>query len=723
MGNLWLNRVLNKGRSLLSGSRDGSRRGRTRRGRRRGAGSSADSAGRWSVDLTPPQDRDVTSPSNGATDGAGGVSDLEVEVLNKALPEYEILSVLDCGGQGTVYRATQRSTGRTVALKVLHHEPGGSGRREQRFAREVEIVARLSHPHVVTIFDSGVAAGRPYLSMELIDGMGVDDYVLLNRPSVRQCVELFEKICRAVASVHQHGVIHRDLKPSNILVDLEGQPHILDFGLAKCFDDEPGQMSLSVAGQVVGTLPFASPEQVNAKNGGVDTRTDIHALGVILHLLLTGEMPYPVDGPREELAKNIATCVPARLERRATDPNDAGAVGAIPGDLSHVVLKALAKDKENRYQSADALADDLRRYLNGDVIAARGDGFKYLVRVAWRKYRVHSMVAAAFVLLLAGSAVSMGYMWRRSDRIASEATASLEMGRNARRGGVARDQRRIDDAIRFNTEIIELFNKISNPGVDNFRSLYDAHHDLSQMYLDQPGKESLAQFHCDEAVRISRLLAQRYPEETESLRLVGYSTRLSGRLALRAEAWPSARLKLEESIRTFESLPRTGSSVDDGPLDFEAAHSKQFLGLTLGRSGNRSEAIKIFREVCHSMAPICSNYPSSMDFRIELARTESMLAVELMRERTPEADDEAMKLFAAAEARLREAVGNGMAKPRILAIQDLLKAIEDNKSKILRRIEKRKSKAISNLSDQSSPSGMSTGSSSSSSIGAGSSDR
>lgn len=723
MGNLWLNRVLSKGKSILSGSRDGTRRNRTRRGRRRGAGSSADSMGRWDVNLNAPPIRDDAAPSKTPTDFASGTDDLEVEVLNKALPEYEILAVLDHGGQGTVYRATQRSTGRTVALKVLHHEPGGSSRREQRFAREVEIVARLSHPHVVKIFDSGVAAGRPYLSMELIDGMSVDDFVLLNRPSVRQCVELFEKICRAVASVHQHGVIHRDLKPDNILVDLEGQPHILDFGLAKCFDDEPGQMSVSVAGQVVGTLPFASPEQVNEKNSGVDTRTDIHALGVILHLLLTGEMPYPVDGTREELARNISTRVPARLERRATDPNDAGAVGAISSDLSHVVLKALAKDKENRYQSADALADDLRRYLDGDVIAARGDGIAYLVRVAWRKYRVHSMVAAAFVLLLAGSAVSMGYLWRRSDRIAREATASLEMGRNAKWGSIARDQRNIAMAIQYNQEIIDLFSKISDPSLDVYRSFYKAHHELTQIYLDFGGKKDQIEFHCSEAVRVSKLIASLFPQEAESQRLVGYSTRLSGRVALRSDRFTRAISDFRESMSAFELVPRSGSPEIDDPLDYEVQFSKQFLGRSLKKAGQRIEAIEVFRQVRNSMAPICANYPNSIDFQIELARTESMLAVELMLQKMPAADEEALELLIAAERRLNNAIAIGIAKPRLSATQELLTPIMENKPIVISRIEKRTKASNQAQLESSSPSGISTGSSSSSSIGSSSSDR
>ena len=605
---------------LLSGSRDGHEQIRARRPKVRSAGSSGDPAEQLGVDSIVADGSDVCNDGALAQESVPAV-DFEATLLNQALPTYEILGTLDRGGQGIVYRALQRSTGRVVALKVLHADPGTSRRREQRFAREVELVSRLRHPHVVTIFDSGVAAGRPYLSMELIDGLSIDDYVLVNSPTVRECVVLFEKICRAVASVHQRGVIHRDLKPSNIRVDLEGEPHILDFGLAKCADDEEGQLSLSVAGQVVGTLPFLSPEQITGDDGGVDIRTDIYALGVILHLLLIGEMPYPIDGPRPEVANNIVRRVPGRLDRRGFGDGAAGAIGPISIDLSHIVLKALAKEKDRRYQSADALADDLRRYLDGDAIAARGDGFMYFVRVALRKYRVHSMVAGAFVLLLAVSAITMGVMWQRSDRIARDATNSLAMGRNVRLGGLARDEGRVTAAIELCNEIIKIYSTIKYPTVDDHRSLYSAHHDLAQVYM-QTGEIEPCKLHCETAMSIASSLAEANKGVADYQKMLGLANRLMGRYALVEGDHETAQSFFEKSIASLASLPKSGVAMNDAPLDYETLLSQQYLAQVFLKRKIYDQALTLFESVQEGLIEVRKSYPKSNDYLIALFRNE-----------------------------------------------------------------------------------------------------
>ncbi|HUN80982.1 MAG TPA: serine/threonine-protein kinase, partial [Phycisphaerae bacterium] len=206
------------------------------------------------------------------------------------VPGYEITEAIDHGGQGLIYKAIQDSTKKVVALKLLLDGPLSSERQRRRFTREVEIISRLSHPNIVPLLDSGSAHGRQFFAMEYIDGLPIDDYFLLNRGSLDGLVNVFEKVCRAVASAHQAGVIHRDLKPGNILVDGKGEPHILDFGLAKEFGDETGdepRSLLSYTGQILGTLPYLSPEQAAAERQ-IDVRSDIYSLGVILYELVTG---------------------------------------------------------------------------------------------------------------------------------------------------------------------------------------------------------------------------------------------------------------------------------------------------------------------------------------------------------------------------------------------------------------------------------------------------
>ena len=187
----------------------------------------------------------------------------DLTFLRKSLAGYEIIERIHHGGQGIVYRARQCSTNRIVAIKLLLHGPFATRAQRLRFEREIELVSRLRHPSIVTLYESGLVAGRQYFAMEFVEGLPIDHYVILNDLSVRECVELFVVVCRAVSHAHQRGIIHRDLKPSNILVDSEGRPHVLDFGLAKDLTNSSGAgsaSSLSVTGQILGTWRYLSPE-------------------------------------------------------------------------------------------------------------------------------------------------------------------------------------------------------------------------------------------------------------------------------------------------------------------------------------------------------------------------------------------------------------------------------------------------------------------------------
>ena len=304
---------------------------------------------------------------------------------------YEAAELLGQGGMGTVWRAVQQSTGRQVALKVLGRAAFGSDREQQRFEREVELAARLEHPHIARLYDSGLYYSMYYYAMELIDGAPLDEYVEQSGLNKHQILSLMRDICRAVQHAHQRGVIHRDLKPSNVLVTEDGQPHIVDFGLAKALEEKDTAVTVSMGGDVVGTPAYMSPEQAAGKISEADTRSDVYSLGVILYRLLTGASPHDMTGTRYDVLRRIA-------EEDARRPR--AVAKAVDGELEALLLKALAHEPDDRYASAGDLADDIDRYLTGEPLSARAPTTIYFLRKRLRKYRALAAAACAVLAIL-----------------------------------------------------------------------------------------------------------------------------------------------------------------------------------------------------------------------------------------------------------------------------------------------------------------------------------
>ena len=321
-----------------------------------------------------------------------------------SLPGYKIAAEIHRGGQGIVYRATQTATGRDVAIKVLREGPFVGPHDKHRFEREVQILASLRHPHIVTIHDSGVAAGHYFFVMDYIQGAPLDTALAAGEQPLAARLKLFAKICDAVNAAHLRGVIHRDLKPGNILIDHDHEPRILDFGLAKLaeHEDHPSRR-MTATGQFVGSLPWASPEQVEGIPDHIDLRTDVYSLGVILFQMLTGSFPYDVTGSLRSVMNTITTANPARPSSIRREINN---------EVEMIVLKCLNKQRERRYQSAGELARDVRRYLAGEPIDAKGDSTWYVFRKTVRRYKVLS----AFVLLVVCFTILMSVMYSRKNR-------------------------------------------------------------------------------------------------------------------------------------------------------------------------------------------------------------------------------------------------------------------------------------------------------------------
>ncbi len=343
------------------------------------------------------------------TDSPGPVA----AMTGAAIGRYELRGVLGRGGMATVYRATQDHPRRDVALKVMKYDlaPGPA---QQRFHHEIDILGRLKHPGIAQIFETGtvdIGFGlQPYFAMELVEGRKLTDYAEEQNLSLRQRLELFAKVCDAVEYAHQKGVIHRDLKPSNILVlDEAGtkekdipavfsfvpQPKILDFGVARAMNAD---LSLSLqpteVGQLVGTLPYMSPEQAAGNPDEIDTRSDVYTLGVIGYLLLGGRLPYEVTG------RPLAEAV--RIVREKNIVPLGTICKGLRGDLETIMGKALERDKTRRYASVTALLEDIRRHLHDEPIAARSPSAGYQLRKFVRRHwtLVGALAGVFFALLL-----------------------------------------------------------------------------------------------------------------------------------------------------------------------------------------------------------------------------------------------------------------------------------------------------------------------------------
>ena len=322
---------------------------------------------------------------------------------------YRLLRLLASGGQGSVWLAerTDGLVNRPVAIKLPHGlaRPGLA----ERIARERDILATLTHPHIARLYDAGItAAGAPFLALEYIEGIAIDEYCARHRLGIGARLRLFLQVVRAVAYAHGQLAIHRDLKPSNVLVTAEGDVRLLDFGIARLLDAGPfadSELTAHVGGAM--TLPYASPEQVS--HAPLSVATDIYSIGVMLYELLCGTRPY---SPARDTAGGWEHTILHEEPRRPSDVATDRAVGRqLRGDLDTIVLKALRKQPAGRYGTAAALADDIERYLDGRPVKARPDSGWYRARKFVTRHRAGVGAAAAvLVAIVAGAGVAVWQM-------------------------------------------------------------------------------------------------------------------------------------------------------------------------------------------------------------------------------------------------------------------------------------------------------------------------
>ena len=307
-----------------------------------------------------------------------------VDLLHSALfPDYEILGLIGRGGMGVVYRARQLCLGRDVALKVLRSGLHAGPEERLRFRIEVESVAQLCHPNIVQVHEVGEQDGFPFCALEYVEGGSLAEKLAAAPLSAKEAARLMEKIARAIQAAHERGIIHRDLKPGNILLTASGQPKVTDFGLAKRIGDTDDCTRTGIS---MGTPSYMAPEQVeSAKNVG--PAADIYGLGAILYEVLTSHPPFEGDSALRIMARVVS--------EEPVAPRNLNV--SVPRDMEIICLKCLEKDPRRRYASAEALADDLLRFMRGEPIAARPPGI--LERLD-RWARLRPALAAMLLILI-----------------------------------------------------------------------------------------------------------------------------------------------------------------------------------------------------------------------------------------------------------------------------------------------------------------------------------
>jgi tRNA A-37 threonylcarbamoyl transferase component Bud32 len=363
-----------------------------------------DSEATGTYEARPFSDRTQTVNGDGAT------HDLTRGATVRYFGDYEIQNELGRGGMGVVYKARQVSLNRPVALKMIKAGVLADDAELRRFQNEAEAVALLDHPGIVPVYEVGEHEGQRYFSMKLVEGGNLSERLASFQDDPRAAAALLAEAAEAIQHAHMRGILHRDLKPANLLIDAAGHPHITDFGMAKWIEAD---VEMTASGAILGTPAYMSPEQAAGRRGTITTATDVYGLGAIFYALLTGKAPFGGDSVIETL-----DAVRTRPPEPPTKRN-----ARVPRDLELICLKCLEKDPADRYPTAGALADDLRRFAAGEPVSVRAAGaVERLAKWARRKPTLAAAYALGLLALLLGGLGGLA-VWEWRAAAAARATA------------------------------------------------------------------------------------------------------------------------------------------------------------------------------------------------------------------------------------------------------------------------------------------------------------
>lgn len=589
-----------------------------------------------------------------------GVAVAEARVptrIGRRIGVYEILEQIGHGGMGEVYRAA-RVDGvyeKQVAVKFVR-SGYDSGLVIDRFRHERQILATLDHRNIARLLDGGTTEeGIPYLVMELIEGLPIDEYCERHDLGISERLELFAQVCSAVQYAHQRLVVHRDLKPSNILVTAEGSPKLLDFGIAKILDPAAGAETTLIRPM---TPEYASPEQIRGET--ITTASDVYSLGVVLYRLLVGRSPYRVDTRNPtELARAVTETEPERpstaIARVATIPQNSPIANSsakihrvsgvklrriLKGDLDNITLKALRKEPDRRYVSVDKLQEDIRRHLHALPVQAAPDSLLYRARKFARRNRV-GVTAAALVLIAIFGAVSFSL---RQARIAQQQRRRAEKR--------FEDVRKLADSL-----IFEIHDSIETlPGATPSRRLLlnraveyldnlsqDASGDLNLQRELAWGYERLATVQGDTtqsnlgqvgAAEESHRKAMALFEAVAKGNPHSVTDQLNLAMAYRMRAFfdiyqPPGRAEIERSLAVTEPLMR--ANADNLDVKNERAEEYFILASIQDAVGDRLQAVETYKQVFRLRQEIATAKPDYPQMRRKLARTSVLLGSQIAR--------------------------------------------------------------------------------------------
>jgi serine/threonine protein kinase len=601
------------------------------------------------------------------------------ELPGAVIGPYTLLEQIGEGGMGTVFMAEQtHPVQRRVALKVI--KPGMDSRHVvARFENERQALALMDHVNIARVLDAGTTgAGSsqvPYFVMELVLGVPITEYCDDNHLTPRDRLELFMPVCRAIQHAHQKGIIHRDIKPSNVLVTLcDGKPvpKVIDFGVAKATEQESSERTLFTQhGTLVGTLEYMSPEQAESSAQGIDTRSDIYSLGVLLYELLTGSTPLDNERVRRaanaEVLRMIKEEDPPKPSTRLSDSGEALAsisrqrrtdptklANLVRGDLDWIVMKTLEKDRNRRYETASGLAQDLQRYLADEPVLACPPSTAYKLKKFLRRNRAAVSAAAAILLVLVAGIAGTAYGLIRAENRRAEAekarteeAVQRQLAERAEAATLDDYRASTDDAIEhligskselgpqeraYLERTLERWKSFAARQGDDERSRAirgEGHHRVASLWqrLGRP-QEARAAYETARDLRSGLVAA--FPDVPRYRRDLADTHDGLGVLLRNLGAHAPARAENEAALELRLELAEAFPDVPGYRHELSRSHSN--LGVLLWDLGQRDDARKEFETVRDLLVRLVAASPDAPQYRDELGRTRHNLAVLLNRE-------------------------------------------------------------------------------------------